>query len=464
MSVNAIPIQRPRLLLASLPAFAALIGAAAVGSPLLVLVGTLGLLFVALAFQNLSAGLAMFTVLTFLEQIPTVSSAGLTLAKLGGGVLAIAWLLAVAKPASGVPFLGQRHPVLAYSALVLLGWTFASMLWAPNPSVAALTGLRLGQGILLLFIVFAAVSERRHLTWVVYAFVAGAALTAVIGLGGVTQTEGAGIDASGRLGGGIGDPNELAAILIPALGFTLFMLLAKKGPLLRCLLLAAAVTCAVALFQTESRGGLVGLAVMLLASLVFSGPVRAKAVTMVLTVLGFTLAYFTLIASPEAVARVTDFGAGGGTGRPDIWAVAAAVSRTHPLGGVGAGNFILVEPSYAFGNINLTRFDLVVDTPSVVHNMYLNILAELGVVGFILFAVVIVAAFVAAFRAVGTFDRTGDTETEILARGIIIGTIGMLAAFLFLSAQYDKQLPLLLGVLAALATVARLRSAEEAAE
>jgi O-antigen ligase len=464
MSVDAIPIERPRLVLASLTAVAALIGAEAVGSPRLVVVGTLGLLFVALAFQNLAAGLAAFTVLIFLEQIPTVSSAGLTLAKLGGGVLAIAWLVAVVKPDSSIPFLGHRHPVLAYSALVLLCWTFASMLWAPDRSVAGLTGLRFGQGILLLFIVFAAVRERRHLTWVVYAFVVGATLTAVIGLGGVTQTEGAGIDASGRLAGGIGDPNELAALLIPALGFTLFMLLAKKGLLVRCLLLAAAITCAVALFQTESRGGLVGLAVMLLASVVFSGPVRAKAATMVLTVLGFTLAYFTLIASPEALARVTDFSAGGGTGRPTIWAVAAAVSRNHPLGGVGAGNFILVEPSYAFGNINLTRFDLIVDTPKVVHNMYLNILAELGVVGLILFAVMIVAAFTAAFRAVGTFARTGDVETEILARGIIIGTIGMLAAFFFLSAQYDKQLPLLLGVLAGLATVAGVRLTEEAAE
>ena len=58
MSVDAIPIERPGLVLASLTAVAALIGAAAVGSPRLVVVGTFGLLFVALAFQNLSAGLA----------------------------------------------------------------------------------------------------------------------------------------------------------------------------------------------------------------------------------------------------------------------------------------------------------------------------------------------------------------------------------------------------------------------
>ena len=37
---------------------------------------------------------------------------------------------------------------------------------------------------------------------------------------------------------------------------------------------------------------------------------------------------------------------------------------------------------------------------------------------------------------------------EILARGVLIGTLGMLAAFVFITAQYEKQLWLLLGVCA----------------
>jgi hypothetical protein len=44
---------------------------------------------------------------------------------------------------------------------------------------------------------------------------------------------------------------------------------------------------------------------------------------------------------------------------------------------------------------------------------------------------------------------------EILARGLVVGTIGMLAAFFFISAQHEKQLPLLLGALAALSKVSR---------
>jgi O-antigen ligase len=362
----------------------------------------------------------------------------------------------VTKRDSGIPLLLHRHPVLAYSALLLLCWTFASMLWATDPATARLTALRFAQGVLLIFIIFSAVRERRHLTWIVYAFLAGAVLSAVVGLSGVTQAERTDIYGSERLTGGIGDPNELAAILVPALSFALFMLMTKKGMLLRSLLLVAALICLLALFRTESRGGVIGLAVMILASLIFSGPVRARATMTMFVTSGFALVYFALIAPPQALARLTAFSEGGGSGRTDLWAVATDISRNHPLFGIGAGNFPLVEPSYAFRNRNLPRFDLIVDTPKVVHNMYLHVLVELGAIGFILFAILIVCTFATAFRALRVFTQAGDLEMEILARGIIIGTLGMLAAFFFFSAQYEKQLPLLLGILAAFSSLGRV--------
>jgi competence ComEA-like helix-hairpin-helix protein len=448
-------VPRHRLLFVSLAGLAVLIGAGSVGSPHLVLAGAVGLLFVGITLRSLPAGVAAFTVLIFLERIPSISGSSLTVTKAVGGLLGIAWLLALLKRNSELPLLTRRHGVLAYAVLVLLCWTLASMLWAADPDTARSTGLRFAQGVLLIFVVFSAVRERQHLRWIVYAFVAGAVVSAFVGLAGITQADRADIYASGRLSGGISDPNELAAILLPALGLVLFMLVIENGVLVRLLLVGAAVVCALALFRTESRGGLVGLAVMLATGISLAGPVRARATMVALATSGFALAYFALIASPQALARVTSFGAGGGTGRPDLWAVALDITRAHPLLGVGAGNFPVVEPSYAFGNRNLTRFDVIVDTPRAVHNMYLNILVELGLVGFILFALLILGTFIVAGRALRAFVRGGDWEAEILARGLIVGTIGMLAAFFFLSAQYEKQLPLLLGVLIALSSLAR---------
>src|SRR5262249_20938898 len=59
------------------------------------------------------------------------------------------------------------------------------------------------------------------------------------------------------------------------------------------------------------------------------------------------------------------------------------------------------------------------------------------------------------------FANAGDREMEILARGIVIAAIGMFMAYFFLSAQYEKQLYLMLGALVALSAVS-LRSRSRA--
>jgi O-antigen ligase len=152
---------------------------------------------------------------------------------------------------------------------------------------------------------------------------------------------------------------------------------------------------------------------------------------------------------------VTKFSVGSGTGREDLWRVAIQMFKNHPLNGVGTGNFQVVEPRYALQNINLPRVDLVVDTPKVAHNTYLHVLTELGVVGFAAFAGMLLGALGLAWRAIHTLARRGELRMEILGRGVLIGTIGMLAAYVFITAQYEKQLWLLLGICAALATLAR---------
>ena len=49
---------------------------------------------------------------------------------------------------------------------------------------------------------------------------------------------------------------------------------------------------------------------------------------------------------------------------------------------------------------------------------------------------------------------------ELLLRGLLVGAIGMLVAFTFLTAQYEKQLWIVLALLLAASEVARRRVAE----
>jgi O-antigen ligase len=451
---------------ALLAAGSILAGAAIVKAPLPVIAAALGLIFAAVAFANLAAGLAAFTILTFLNRIPGAGS-GVTFVKLAGVVLVGAWLFDLARRDRRARLLFRDHPTVAAAAVAFLAWTLLSLLWAPDLGRAGSVEFRLAQDLVLLFITYTALRERRHVYWFVAAFIAGAVLSAAIGLAGNTSPEqfnpATGVTSS-RLTGAIGDPNELAAILVPALTFALFGLAAVRSPLLRGLLLACASVTAFALFRTESRGGLVALALVAVATLLFAGRLRLRALPVILTIAGSAVAYFTLVAPPEALARLTEYRTGGGSGRTDLWRVAEHVFEQHPLAGIGIGNFQVVEPVYSVTNINIQRVDFVVEKTLVVHNTYLHVLAELGVVGFLPFAAMIVGAIGVAVRATRMFLRAHDLAMDALARGVVIGTIGMLGSFTFISAQYEKQLPLLLGVLVALSAVARAetRAADEA--
>jgi O-antigen ligase len=98
-----------------------------------------------------------------------------------------------------------------------------------------------------------------------------------------------------------------------------------------------------------------------------------------------------------------------------------------------------------------------VDSPHAVHNTYLEVLAELGSVGLVAFAAVVVASVGVAFRSLRAFARDGKWELEMLTRGLMVGIFGVLGGVTFVSAEFEKQLWLLLGLAAALSSLADSR-------
>ncbi|HEY7018475.1 MAG TPA: O-antigen ligase family protein [Gaiellaceae bacterium] len=439
------------------------VGAAAALSPVLAVAALVGITFVFVCFRSLPAGLAFFVVLTFFERLPGSPSSGLTLVKGAGLVLAVAWLASIAASRGEAPLLFRDHPWVSYTAIFFIGWSFASVLWAADSGSARFETTRLLQNLVLMFIVFTAISKREHLYWLVGAYLGGSFLTAVVGLAGGTSSEQFNPYAdSSRLTGGITDPNELAALLIPALVIGAFLIPIVASPLLRWLLASLVLVLALALFFTQSRGGLLALAVVMVVTPFLAGPVRLRSLVVILMVAALGVGYFALVAPPAALSHVTHFSVGSGTGREDLWKVSIQMFKNHPVAGVGTGNFQVIEPRYAVRNLNLQRVDLVVDNPKVAHNTYLHILTELGVVGIIAFGGIIVGSLGVAVRAIRLLARRGERSLEILARGLLIGTLGMLAAFVFITAQYEKQLWLLLGACLALSTLARAGESESA--
>jgi O-antigen ligase len=127
-----------------------------------------------------------------------------------------------------------------------------------------------------------------------------------------------------------------------------------------------------------------------------------------------------------------------------------------PVVGVGSGNFNVSSIHYLLVSPGaIERDEFIVDTPKVAHNTYLQILAELGIIGLTMFLLIIGFAIRCALHAARWFGRAGDSHMEIVARAMVIALVGILAADFFITEQYGKQLWLLLGLGPALLGVAR---------
>lgn len=439
-------------------AAAATVGAAAVLDPQLALAAIAGLVFAAVAFSNLALGVAAFAALSFFERVSTGAGEAVSLAKLTGIILIVAALRK-----SGAPLLTREHPVLGVTAVVLVAWAAASAVWAGQPGAALAEAAGLAFGVAVAFVVFAAARTLRDVRVIVWAYVAGAVASALVGFaqlsagGQVGDAIDAGADAN-RLAGGVGDPNELAAFLLPALALAAFGLAAHRGLGARWLLIVALMVIVPALFLTQSRGGLLALAMMLVLGIALAGPVRAQVLALALAVGALGLGLYAVAAPPETRGRLANIAAGGGTGRVDLWSIAKEVALDHPLAGVGSGNFRFVEPLYSAESIALPNVELIVDRPRVVHNTFLEILAELGVTGALLFGLLISGTLAVGVRAWGSLRDRGDVTHELLTRALVVGTIGMLISFVFISGQAKEQLWIVLGLLLRLGSLSLARA------
>ena len=344
-------------------------------------------------------------------------------------------------------------------ALALLIWAFCSALWSAAPQVAVSNAARLAQGPLLMIVIVAFVQTASALTILCYTFIAGATLSALAGLSGLVDDS----QNGGRLSGGVGDPNFTAAVLIPAIALGLFMALAPgRSRLYRALLLGTSGLCMVGVFLTQSRGGVIALGVVFLLAVVFAGRARGQILGVSLVVASTAAIYLAILAPPHALGRLSDIRGGGGTGRTDLWAIATQVYKAHPILGIGLGNFTVVSANYAvLTDTDLPRADVVVSQRAPVHNTYLEIAAELGTVGILLLLGLFGVVFEATRRGVQRAAQRGQKAFELMGRGLFVGAAGMLTAFFFLSAEYEKELWLTLGLLLAFANIARQSRASE---
>jgi O-antigen ligase len=442
-------------------AFAGLLGVFAAVQPRLAVAAILAAAFVPIVFAKPIIGLCAVLLFSFLESFSDLGS-GFSVTKVVGFLLVLCWaaIAATALPEERARYaLFGRQPALAAALVLFIAWAGVSLVWAEQPSAASDAVSRFALNFVLFPIALIAVRAPRHVVAVFAVFVAGALVAAVFGL--VSPPA----EGEGRLSGVGLNPNQLGQLL--AVAFVLAAALATNrrwAGLLRLAALSAAVFAAIALYMTLSRGALVALAVALIvAPFAVGRGRRAGALVFVIVALVGTVGWFTAVAPESALQRITQPEAEGGSGREDLWRVGWRMVEDHPVRGVGAGNFPVTSVNYLFRPGATGHDKFIIDTPKVPHNIYLQVLAELGIVGLALFVMILVLSLRCILVAARKFAQRNEWLMETLARALFISLAGLLVAEFFSSQLFSKQLWLLLAMGPALLALAERSPRDERA-
>jgi O-antigen ligase len=423
---------------------ALLLGLVAVLNPLIALLAAFGLVFIWFSFNDLAIGVCLFALAGSLESLPGLGE--LSFAKMAGGIILLSWLALVSTHDDRERGqLWTRHPALGAACLLFVVWGAASALWAEDSGEALYVTLRYALSLCLLPIIFTAVRQRAHVIALVSLLTLGTLFSA--GYGAFISAGDLDAAAEGRLSGADTDSNYLATALVACLVFAGAIAASRQNkPALRFYALVAAGLCALAMAATVSRTGIFALGAVIVSGLFLCGAHRRLALAGASAVLVATVVlYFAALAPDAASRRITNL-EGGGSGRTDIWTVGWRMVEDEPLHGVGTGNFPISSIHYLVEPGSIIRDEFVVDTPKVAHNIYLEVLAEMGVVGLLLFSIILVASVSAALRAARRFAEQDDRALELLARATAIAAIGILVASAFQSQQFQKTFWIVMGL------------------
>ncbi len=323
----------------------------------------------------------------------------------------------------------KRHwnPLVAAKLLVLLFllWSFASSRWSAAPALAT------GGSVLLVI----------HFLW---SLSLGAGLTAPAAkLGSRILVVVAGVTAAVaivyfygrnpviRAKFPFGNPQFLAACLIPGMLLSLALLIENIGPAdtgsrrsrLIVLFALGGTTLALASWAftlADTRGAMVGLVFGLLVMWFFAGHGRAKLIPVVLTLAvaaGGWLYFSSQAHAPSPTGRSTTL-----RFRTYSWSYAWRMFREHPLTGHGQGGYVLKADSYAVDDV-LDDPEVFITRIAHAHSEWLEVLADLGAVGLALLLAALGFTFAAGHAALLTCETRGS-------RWCLIGLMSSLAALI----------------------------------
>ena len=420
-------------------ALACLLALVAVIDPMLGIAGTLTVALAIGFTQSVTFGVCAFFACTYFEVVTQYTgNTALSPVKVCGGALIVIALLelvtrarhgsiATRRPAPA----WSRHPIVLAGMVGFVALGVASLAWAVNGDQVKTLTERLVTEVLV-FLAIGTFLLRRHQLRAVSITVLTAGVLST--LGGVLI----GAEAFGRSLGTFTDPNEYAAAMVASIGLGFGALGAARTSWGRRACLVGIAICGWGVITSQSRGGLVALAAAGLYVVLSSRGrerVRMMGATSVLLAAGVSVLMLTPTGQ-QSLDRITN---GDSSGRSDLWRIAVDEFKSEPLHGVGLGNYPAVAARFVDERTEHTELINNV-APRTTHNSYLEIAAELGILGLIAFGLFAGGSLLVGMRGVRLARRLDDHGAVQLGRGIVAATVGVLASCIFLSGQYNELL------------------------
>jgi O-antigen ligase len=184
-------------------------------------------------------------------------------------------------------------------------------------------------------------------------------------------------------------------------------------------------------------------------AIIVAGRSRPTVIAVVAVAAAATVGWVAFAAPANLRHRVTDFSSQASSGRADSWQIAWAITKAHPVDGIGLGGYRNEQIKYAASSINVQHITYIIDDQLIVHNTYLETLAELGFVGLLALGGTMAVCVIQGGRAIRVATANGDDALANAIRGLVAGSCGLLASYIFLSAEYEKPLWFTLALLGA---------------
>ncbi len=357
---------------------------------------------------------------------------GVTIGRLLGGLSVVVLLVLLLTGRLRVP----RPPVYAWlPAAAFALWIIASGLWSTDHAAWVFAVGQVGLAVLFFASFALLVRSPHHVTSLLRVYVAGAVFAACYGLAqAFTAVRAEGLQ---------GDANIYALYQVAALPAAL-ALAGQSAGLRRLMWLAAMLPITASVLFSQSRGAFLAfVATALVVALVNERRrVLVPLAVVVAAALGLATTVFGDRYSVEGVAGDR------ASGRIDIWLVAWRAFLDAPWTGIGAGNFVpqSIDRLTTEPGVELIKSHLLTGQGIEVHNIYLEGLAERGVLGLGTLVVFLLATL---YGLVVAARRHRSTVVSALAPMLVAFCV---AAF-FLSVSNSKLLWMLAGLAAALLSV-----------